>query len=139
MVNQDLYIVDACALIAYLNGENGSEVVKNLLHDANEGKKMLMMHKVNMLETYYDHVRNPPAPQIDFFETIENLPIELVGDLSKLLFDKIIQLKSNFRISLADSFALATTMIKNATVITSDHHEMDMIEKSGLIKFLWIR
>ncbi|GHU08730.1 hypothetical protein FACS1894151_05160 [Spirochaetia bacterium] len=34
-----------------------------------------------------------------------------------------------YKISLADSIVLAETKINNASIITADHHEFDIIEK----------
>ncbi len=135
----DTYLIDACALIAYLNNEKGGDVVQRILREAALGKSLICMHKINFLEAYYDHKRNPAAPKKDFYEIIDGYPIRLVDNLDKGIFNQIVFLKSNFRISLADSFVLATAITHNATIITSDHHEMDVVEKSGLIKFLWIR
>jgi predicted nucleic acid-binding protein len=49
-------------------------------------------------------------------------------------------LKSQYKISFADIFALATAATTDAILVTADHHEMDEIEKKEpRIKFLWIR
>ena len=56
--------------------------------------------------------------------------------------DKITEagrLKATYKISLADSFALAQTKISNGVLLTSDHPEFDVIENKEPIKFLWIR
>jgi len=63
----------------------------------------------------------------------------MIDDLDRNLFDKIIFLKSQFKISLTDFFLLASALLYNATVVTADHHEFEAVEKSGLVKFLWIR
>jgi PIN domain nuclease of toxin-antitoxin system len=48
------YVIDACALIAYLRDEAGADVVEQLLvgDDAT-----LIVHSVNLCEVYYDCVR----------------------------------------------------------------------------------
>src|ERR1700710_1110519 len=97
---ENKYVIDACAMIAYLNNEPGSDVVNELLQKAIIGECATTMHKVNFLEVYYDHARNPNAPKKDLYQIIESLPIDLIEDLSKPLFEKIVQLKSSFRISL---------------------------------------
>ena len=45
----------------------------------------------------------------------------------------------SYNISLADSIALAQTVISDGVLITSDHHELDIIEKKENINFVWIR
>jgi hypothetical protein len=45
-----------------------------------------------------------------------------------------------YKVSFADTFALATASITDAFLLTADHHEMDRIEQvEPDIKFLWIR
>ncbi|MDR1913985.1 MAG: hypothetical protein LBQ68_05820 [Clostridiales bacterium] len=43
------------------------------------------------------------------------------------------------RISLADAFAVAQTITSGGVLVTSDHHEFDVIDSAGTIEFLWIR
>jgi len=62
---ENILILDACALIAYLNKEEGGDVVKVLLQDNETGNNLILLHSVNFLETYYDHKRNPAAPPKD--------------------------------------------------------------------------
>ncbi len=50
------------------------------------------------------------------------------------------QLKAEWRrISLADCFALALAIREKATLVTSDHHELDRIAETGLCPFRFIR
>jgi PIN domain nuclease of toxin-antitoxin system len=47
-------VFDACAMIAYLRGEPGTDVVREILHDpANH----CFAHAINLCEVYYDFVR----------------------------------------------------------------------------------
>jgi hypothetical protein len=48
-------------------------------------------------------------------------------------------LKRKYKITLADSIGLAETIISNGTFVTSDHHELDEVEKNEKIDFIWIR
>jgi predicted nucleic acid-binding protein len=48
--------------------------------------------------------------------------------------------KTTYKISIADSIALAETSVSGGTIITADHHEMDIVEQNEHnLKFLWIR
>ena len=50
------------------------------------------------------------------------------------------RIKSDFRrLSLADSVALAEASVCNGILVTADHHEMDKLDKQGVVRFLWIR
>jgi hypothetical protein len=41
--------------------------------------------------------------------------------------------------SLADSIAVAETIINNGSLVTSDHHEIEPIEKVEKINVTWFR
>ena len=49
------------------------------------------------------------------------------------------RLKATYKISLADSVALAEAFVSGGTLLTADHHELDVIEKHEKIQFQWIR
>jgi hypothetical protein len=48
-------------------------------------------------------------------------------------------LKAKYKISLADSIALAETIRKGGSLVTSDHHEFEPLEKPENIKITWYR
>ena len=48
-------------------------------------------------------------------------------------------MKKQYRLSLADAIGLAAAIISNASFVTADHHELDVIEKNENISFTWIR
>jgi len=47
--------------------------------------------------------------------------------------------KTSYRISYADAFVLALAEQEKAIVISTDHHEFDPVEKTGEIRFFWLR
>ena len=49
----NLFVFDACSLIALLSNEDGADVVKDLLQKATNGEIKILMHKINFLEVYY--------------------------------------------------------------------------------------
>jgi len=53
----ELFVMDACALIAFLRDETGAEVVTTVLRNANGGKAAIRMNGINLLEVYYDVYR----------------------------------------------------------------------------------
>lgn len=50
----DVYVLDACSIIAFLAEESGAEKVKELFYQSAENKIELIMNKINLLEVYYD-------------------------------------------------------------------------------------
>ncbi len=134
------YVVDACALIAYLFDEEGSSLFQNLLQKAQNHKIDMFMHVANLGEVYYDIVkRNDIAIAQETYEDIKKLPIQFEDRISDQMVYKIGEVKTTFRISYADAFAAAQAVLSEAELITTDHKEFEPLEKSGIIKIKWLR
>lgn len=52
------YVLDACALLAFLGNEPGAHVIKSLLTDTSN---VCMVHAINLCEVYYDLLRQNDA------------------------------------------------------------------------------
>jgi len=50
------YVLDACALIAFLNDEREAAAVANLLTRAEAGTDRLFISSIQVLEVYYDRI-----------------------------------------------------------------------------------
>jgi len=70
---------------------------------------------------------------------VEQLPIEICRQCSDKLLKQAAFLKINEKVSLADSFALGLAKLKNAKLVSTDHHEFDIIDQKGLSEFYWLR
>ena len=57
MKNEKNFALDACALIAFLNDEEGAGLVEKLFCEASAQGIDLLMNKVNVLEVYYQKSR----------------------------------------------------------------------------------
>jgi predicted nucleic acid-binding protein len=132
--------MDACALIAFLRDEPGAEAVTAVLKCAKQGKAEICMNSINLLEVYYDIYRNVGKTKADEeLLMIKELPIVIQSELTDRVFNEAGRFKASYRISLADSIALAETTVSGGELLTADHHEFDVIEKQEEIKFHWIR
>lgn len=101
---------------------------------------MVYMHKLNVLEIYYGVFRDiSPAKAEETLYTIHALPITIVDILSDSVFKEAGRLKATYKISLADSIALAEAKTRDVQLVTSDHHEFDPIDVQQDVKFYWIR
>lgn len=124
-------VLDACALIALLRSEPGSEEVRSLLAD--EACRCLI-HAVNLCEVYYDCLRNYDEAQADQMladlTACGLLPRE---DMDTVFWKKSGHLKARGRISLADAFAVTLAEKEQAILVTSDHHEFDPLLAAGLL------
>jgi hypothetical protein len=75
----------------------------------------------------------------NILNAISELPIINIDTIDIELIKQMGFFKSNYKILFADLFVLATDKLKNASIITSDHHEFDLIEKNDAARFEWIR
>ena len=135
--NESVIVLDACALIAFLNDEPGADVVAALLEEV----PCVEITAVNVLEIAYDAVRRTgqSSSAREVIESIRRLPIEIRWEMDDAMIEIAARFKSHSRISLADSIALALAGVRGAPLATSDHHEFDPIETARLARFLWIR
>lgn len=136
----DKYILDACALLALVYRETGGDLVKSTLKQASEGNTAIYMHKLNLYESYYDVVRSKGLQKAEsVYSMVLKSPIQIIDGISDVVLRQGAQFKTKYRMSLADSILLGQTVVLDASVITSDHHEFDVVEKSESIKFTWTR
>lgn len=134
------YVIDACALIAYLNNEVGADKVEQWLIRAEAGEVDLYVSAINLYEIYYDAVRrSSPDKANELLHDLYSLPITIVQAVDELLMQEAGYFKATYRISLADSIALGLARQLQANLVTSDHHEFDAIDQSGDITFFWLR
>jgi len=70
---------------------------------------------------------------------IKKRPIGIVAEISDEIFNEAGRLKASYKISFADSIALAQTLVTDSELLTTDHHEFDTIEGMESIRFHWIR
>jgi len=133
-------VLDACAVIAFLTGEEGADKVKALLEAAAGSTTEIHIHRINLLEVYYDTYKVGGSEQADrIYKKILALPIIVEDVLDDALLFKAGELKAMNRISLADAVALALASRLGAALVTSDHHEFDAIKAAEHFSFEWIR
>jgi predicted nucleic acid-binding protein len=132
-------VLDACALLAFFYGENGADVVEEKLKAAERQELTMYLHKVNFLEVYYKVMQKDSAKAHLVYDTILKLPITVLPEISDDIFKEAARLKVQYKISLADSIALAAASAMQVSILTCDHHEFGPVEQAEHIKFVWIR
>ena len=134
------YILDACALLALLRDESGADKVAAAINAANNGEAEIVMHKANLLEIYYDLYRSHGKDKADLIlSEIKKCPITINAEITDKIFAEAGRLKASYKISFADSFALAQALVSGGELLTADHHEFEPIEEKEPIQFHWIR
>lgn len=133
------FVIDACALIAYLNGEPGSDAFESLLQQSRNGEAELYASSINIYEVYYDCLRRDTQTAQQLLDDLYCLPMTIMETIDRNVMQAAGFFKTKYRVSLADSIALALAQHLDARLVSTDHHEFDTIEKAGIIQFLWLR
>jgi predicted nucleic acid-binding protein len=133
------YVLDACALIAFLNKESEAIKVKSLFERTNTEDISIFISVFNLIEVYYDFIKkHGEVEQADeIMRDIDELPIEIIKTVSHAVYRETARLKGFYRISLADAVACATAKSLGATLITKDG-EIRAVEQAENLSVLWI-
>ena len=136
----NLFVFDACSLIALLSNEDGADVVKDLLQKATNGEIKILMHKINFLEVYYYiYKKYSEKTALKLLNDVKITPIKINTEITDDILIKAGRLKSLYKMSLADSIGLAETIINNGYFVTADYHELEIIQEKEKIGIVWIR
>ena len=128
-------VLDASALIAYLEKETGYEVLEDLFSKAVEAEKKLLMSTVNWGEVYYILARDHGLKNGEgVIGIIQTFPIDLVpADIN--LARQAALYKYSKKLPYADCFAAALTKLHKGELITCDK-EFRLVDED--IKILWL-
>lgn len=131
------FVLDACAMIAFLRDEDGSEAVADLLNKDDA----CIAHAINMCEVYYDFLRASGDESIarEAIRDLESVGINTREDMDFSFWCVAGQHKVRGRISIADCFAIALALRVGGTIVTTDHKEFDPIDKQGHCSIRFVR
>ena len=128
-------ILDSWAVIAYLEGEDSSEKVANIIADAHEAGAPLLISVVNAAEVWYIVAREASVADADrAIKQLRDLGVEFV-DAGWTLAKEAGRFKSANKMSLADAFAAALTKHRKARLATGDP-EFKQVENE--ISIAWL-
>lgn len=130
-------VLDASAMIAFLRGEPGAEIVaEHLLHP----NARCLAHSLNLCEVFYDFYRSGGANEAS--SAIADLVrIGVVEDSTVTgAWQRAGALKAVYRrVSLADCFAIELVRRTGGSLLTADHHEFDALMEQNLCSITFIR
>lgn len=128
-------VIDAHALMVFLEKEPGYEKVRQIFIYAAENDNHLLMTSVNFGEIYYIVLREFGKEKTKEVEkVIASLPIRIV-DVNIELAKEAGNLKAVKKMSYADCFAAALAKMNKGELITGDK-EFEEVEKE--IKIIWL-
>jgi uncharacterized protein len=131
------HVLDACAMIAYLQNEAGAPVVDGMLKDPG---KQCFAHSINLCEVYYDTLRVSDEATAD--QAIADLFAAGVierSEMDPVLWREVGKIKSRGRISIADAFCAALANRVGGDAVTSDRREFEPLAAAGVCSVTFIR
>ena len=129
------FVLDSFALLRFIQKEPGNEPVKAILEDARTGNVCAMLNVINMGEIIYTVQRRfGLQAKLDVVMNISRLGIVILPASNDLVF-RAAELKARFAMSYADTFAVASAMEHDATLVTGDP-EFRLVD--NLVKILWV-
>ena len=135
MTDLPAFVLDSFALLAYLQDEPAALRIEKELENAGKEKCRLFLSIINLGELLYIIERKPGVARAqETLALIRELPIEIVPAEEKTVLAAA-HLKANHAISYADSFAVAVTVEKNATLVTGDP-EFQSVENVIAVEWL---
>ncbi len=114
-------VVDSWAALTFLRREGLADTtVRRYLKRADSGNVRLLMNLVNLGEVYYRMIQLAGVGDADErLRLLRKLPIEMVPVRGPLAMEAG-RIKARYRISFADTFAVATARVEDGAVLTGD-------------------
>jgi predicted nucleic acid-binding protein len=120
--------------------EKGAENIRDLFQKTVDNQAYLIMNKLNFLEVYYKIYRAYGKTEAEnLLKTMEQMPITINNTLSNEVFKEAGKLKSKYKLSLADSIAIAEAVVNKGSLVTADHNEIGPIEIAENLNVTWFR
>ena len=132
-----IYVLDSCALLAFLGGEDGGKEVKLVLRRASRRKCRLLMSVVSLGEVAYITERERGLARVhEVLARIRELPVNVI-DVNRSTALEAAHLKANYPLAYADCFVAALARAGGATVVTGVP-EFGQLETDSEVAVSWL-
>jgi len=112
-------VLDTSAILALWNNEDGAAVVEKVLRESSQRKPVYLSFMTFMECRYRIWKDHGQSAADELFRSLINLPIIRV-DVNDALIRTASELKAQHKISVADSWIIATAITHNATLVHKD-------------------
>jgi len=128
-------LFDSFAMLRFFYLEPGAERVRELLKEAVINDTPCLISAINVGELIYIiRRRSGEDAKLQMLVKLSNLGFIILPCPNDLIF-RAAELKARFAMSYADTFAVASAIEHNATLVTGDP-EFRQVEQ--LVKILWV-
>jgi predicted nucleic acid-binding protein len=128
-------LFDSFAMLRFFYQEPGAEKVRELLKEAIRNDAPRLISAINVGELIYIvQRRSGEKTKLQMLVKLKSLGFTIIPCPNELIF-KAAELKARFAMSYADTFAVASAMEHNATLVTGDP-EFQQVEQ--LVQIIWV-
>jgi len=128
-------LFDSFAMLRFFYQEPGAERVRELLKEATRNDVPRLISAINVGELIYIvQRRSGEQAKLQMLVKLNSLGLATLPCPNELIF-RAAELKARFSMSYADTFAVASAIEHNATLVTGDP-EFRQVEH--LVKIVWV-
>jgi len=128
-------LFDSFALLRFLQKEPGSEKVRDLLKVATRKHNPCLLNVINFGEVLYTTQRRfGQEARMQVFVALQQMGLVILPCPEQLVY-RAAELKADYAMSYADTFAVASAMEHKARLVTGDP-EFRQVEQ--LVKIEWV-
>ena len=128
-------LFDSFAMIRFFYQETGAEKVRDLLKEATNNNAHRLISAVNVGELIYIiQRRSGEAAKLQMLVNLKYLGFTILPCPNELIF-RAAELKARFAMSYADTFAVASAIEHDATLVTGDP---EFRQVQHLVKIVWV-
>ncbi len=113
------FVLDTSAILALWNEEDGASTVEKILRDKPHNRKTFISFMTFMECRYRVWKDHGQSAADELFRSLSHLPVTRV-DVDDTLIMIASELKAQHKISVADSWIIATAITRNATLVHKD-------------------
>ena len=129
------FLFDSHALLVFFQNERGAEAVLKFLKKTRDNRIEPLICVINLGEILYTIKRRfGDAKKIEVLSHIHQLSFNIIPATNDLVFQAA-EIKADYPISYADSFAVACAIDQSAGIVTGDP---DFKKVAHLVKVHWI-
>ncbi len=122
-----MVVLDTEVILRFYLDEEGSDIVGDLLREASDKRKRVLINIVNLSEIWNVLARKDPRVADDKVEMLRSFGVVFVPAVDDSLWRLAAAIKRDRRIPLADAFAAATAQLfGEALVVGDDEHFRDL-------------
>ena len=128
-------VLDSFALVSFFHKECGWEKIRQVLYELSSSEQKALLSVINWGEFYYITKRRVGKRKAEeSLGLLSQLPVKIIS-VDDDLVKEAAEIKSDYSVSYADAFCIATAQRSNGQILTNDP-EFKSVQH--LVQVLWL-